>query len=557
MYYWSSHSKETATQPDQRGMWKSLFFLLICFAWLIPGLVGHEPWKPDEAYTFGLVNHIIKNGDWVVPALAGEPFMEKPPLFYITAAAFAKIFSNWLPLHDAARLTSGFFMGLALLFTGMSGRELYGRGKGLLSVLALISCLGLLIRAHELITDLALLAGIAMALYGLALSLRRHIIGGILLGTGTGISFMSKGLIGPGMISITAALLPIFFQPWRNRYYLQTLFIAFAAALPWLVIWPLALYQRSPALFMEWFWTNNLGRFLGFARLGPKSETAGYLKMLPWFAWPALPLAIWTLWQEKRNLFKRPELHLPLTAFLVMFAVLSAASDAREVYAIPMLLPLACLAAASIDTLRRGAANALYWFGVMVFTFFGIVIWFYWIAVELGIPAGLSAHLQDLQPGYTPAFSWFIFSVGIIYTVGWLATLVRTKRSKERPVIIWATGMTLIWGLLMSLFISWLDAGKSYRSTIHSLTQAMPAHTGCIASQGLGEPQRAMLDYYANIITQRAEIGKGAECNLMLTQGGVDKVAALSPEWQQIWEGNRPGDKSERYRLFQRPASVK
>ncbi|TCV82926.1 ArnT family glycosyltransferase [Sulfurirhabdus autotrophica] len=557
MYYWSSHSKETTTQPVQRGIGKSLFFLLICFAWLFPGLVGHEPWKPDEAYTFGLVNHIFKNGDWIVPTLAGEPFMEKPPLFYITAAAFAKVFSNWLPLHDAARLTSGFFMGLALFFTGMSGRELYGRGKGLLSVLALISCLGLLIRAHELITDLALLAGIAMALYGLALSLRRHIIGGILLGTGTGISFMSKGLIGPGMIGITVLLLPILFQPWRNRFYLQTLIIAFAAALPWLVIWPLALYQRSPALFMEWFWTNNLGRFLGFAGLGPKSETAGYLKMLPWFAWPALPLAIWTLWQEKRNLFKRPELHLPLTAFLVMFGVLSSASDAREVYAIPMLLPLACLAAASIDTLRRGATNALYWFGVMVFTFFGCVIWFYWIAVELGIPAGLSAHLKDLQPGYTPVFSWFVFSVGLIYTAGWLATLVRTKRSKERPIIIWATGMTLVWGLLMSLFISWLDAGKSYRSTIYSLTQAIPAHIGCIASQGLGEPQRAMLDYYANIITQRAELGKGAECDLMLTQGGVDNTVSLSPDWQQIWEGNRPGDKSERYRLFQRPASVK
>ena len=557
MYYWRTHLKETTTQPDQRKIWKALFFLLICVAWLLPGLVGHEPWKPDEAYTFGLVNHIIKNGDWIVPTLAGEPFMEKPPLFYITAAAFAKVFSHWLPLHDAARLTSGFFMGLVLLFTGLAGKELYGRGKGLLTVLSLISCLGLLIRAHELITDLALLTGIAMALYGLALSLRRNIAGGLLLGTGTGISFMSKGLIGPGMIGITALLLPIFFQPWRNRYYLQTLLVSFAAVLPWLIIWPFALYQRSPTLFMEWFWTNNIGRFFGFAKLGPTNETAGYLKMLPWFAWPALPLAIWTLWHEKRDLFKRPELHLPLTAFLVMFAVLSAASDAREVYAIPMLLPLAYLATTSLDTLRRGATNALYWFGVMAFIFFGGVIWFYWIAVEIGIPAALSSHLKDLQPGYTPTFSWIIFAIGLTYTIGWLATLIGVKHSKERPIIIWAAGMTLVWGLLMSLFIAWFDAGKSYRSTMLSLSQAVPAHTGCIASRSLGEPQRAMLEYYANIITQRTEIGRGAECDLMLIQGGPDNEASLSSEWQKIWEGNRPGDKTERYRLFQRNTAIK
>ena len=28
-------------------------------AWIALGLVGHEPWKPDEAYTFGVV---VKSG---------------------------------------------------------------------------------------------------------------------------------------------------------------------------------------------------------------------------------------------------------------------------------------------------------------------------------------------------------------------------------------------------------------------------------------------------------------------------------------------------------------
>ena len=117
---------------------------------MLSGLLGRDPWKPDEAYSFGLVYHILQSGDWVVPTLAQEPFMEKPPLFYITAALFAKGFGWLLPLHDAARLANAFYLGLAFLFIGLAGEELYGRDKeqagssGWISVLALLGCVGLL-----------------------------------------------------------------------------------------------------------------------------------------------------------------------------------------------------------------------------------------------------------------------------------------------------------------------------------------------------------------------------------------------------------------------------
>src|ERR1041384_6927991 len=90
----------------------SAIFLLA--AWVALGLFGHDPWKPDEAYTFGLVYQMLQNGDWVVPTLAGEPFVEKPPLFFWTAALFARAFGDVLPLHDAARLATGFYVALTL-----------------------------------------------------------------------------------------------------------------------------------------------------------------------------------------------------------------------------------------------------------------------------------------------------------------------------------------------------------------------------------------------------------------------------------------------------------
>src|SRR3954469_2789120 len=83
---------------------KTVLFILLCVAWLLPGLVGHDPWKPDEAYTFGVGYEMIQGGSWVAPALAGEPFLKEPPLYYLTAAASALLFSPILPLHDGARL---------------------------------------------------------------------------------------------------------------------------------------------------------------------------------------------------------------------------------------------------------------------------------------------------------------------------------------------------------------------------------------------------------------------------------------------------------------------
>jgi hypothetical protein len=86
----------------------SFWLVALCMTWVLVGLVGHDPWKPDEAYTFGLVLDFLEHGDWVVPRLAGEAFLEKPPLFFITAAAFASAFRHVLPVHDAARLATGF-----------------------------------------------------------------------------------------------------------------------------------------------------------------------------------------------------------------------------------------------------------------------------------------------------------------------------------------------------------------------------------------------------------------------------------------------------------------
>jgi 4-amino-4-deoxy-L-arabinose transferase-like glycosyltransferase len=525
--------------------------LAICAAWILPGLIGHDPWKPDEAYTFGLVHHVLQGGGWLVPMLAGEPFVEKPPIFVLTAALFAKLFAWVLAPHDGARLAAGFFIAIAFAFTAAAGRELFGKERGWVATLVLLGSLGLLVRAHQLITDTAQLAGFAIGTYGLALCIRRPLAGGVWLGTGAGLGFMAKGLLAPGILGLTGIALFVACRAWRTRTCLAAYAIAFLALAPWITIWPVLLYQSSAELFYEWFWTNNFGRFLGTAALGPRAQPMHYLGILPWYAWPAWPLALWVLWGTRVSGFRRPAIELPVMLFLVAFAVLSVSADAREVYAMPMLIPLALLATPALGTLRRGASNSLYWFSVMGFSFFAVVFWVYWIGLDLSFPERLSKHLHKLQPGYDAHVRWLPLAVSIALCAAWIVLLRRLQRSLERPIVVWAAGITLLWGMANTLFLAYVDTGKSYRTMVASLAEALPRNYDCISSRTLGEPARAMLHYYADIITYRDEIPTRARsCSLLLHQGVRAQPPEIPPGWHQRWEGTRPGEKTEYFWLY-------
>ena len=50
---------------------RQLLVAALCLAWLLPGLVAHDPWKPDEAYTFGIVYEMVSGGSWIAPSVAG------------------------------------------------------------------------------------------------------------------------------------------------------------------------------------------------------------------------------------------------------------------------------------------------------------------------------------------------------------------------------------------------------------------------------------------------------------------------------------------------------
>lgn len=530
---------------------------LLVLAWLLPGLVGHDPWKPDEAYSMGLIYHMMKSGDWIVPTLGGEPFMEKPPLYYITAANLATALSLWLPLHDGARLTSGFYMAIVLLCIGLTGRELYGKGSGRISVLLFMGCIGLLARSHQMITDTALLAGFAVAFYGLAIVNRRSILGGLLLGLGTGMGFMAKGLLGPVILGGVVCML--FLLPaWRTRRFAFSFAIALLAALPWFTIWPYSLYQHHPDLFNVWFWDNNYGRFFGSSVLATYHESGYYLKVLSWYSGPALPLALFALWRYRPYFTKipthaRPPLQLPLVMATVILAILFLSSATRTLYLLPLMIPVALLATPALVGFTQQPHPI--WNRVLTTLFVGllVLIWIAWLLAMLDLlPATLwqRVGIKMLPEGGMP-WQWIAFGSALLASVSWMVGIGHAKFSARGIMTGWSGSVTVIWLLLMTLWLPVIDHGKSYRSMVAGLQEAIPTAHTCIASRALGEPQRAMLHYFGAIFTRRLENGVSEPaCDLLLIQSSTETISDPPTNGQLLWRGGRPGDTKEWYALY-------
>jgi 4-amino-4-deoxy-L-arabinose transferase-like glycosyltransferase len=520
----------------------------LCALYLLPGLIGHDPWKSDDATHFGVIYSLLGGGDWLLPRLAGEAWLDSPPLYYWVAALFAKAFGLLLPLHDAARLASGFFGALMLAFLAGAARQLGHRDPAPATALVAIGCLGLLVHVHDIQPATAFLAAAAATYYGIALLPHDPLRGGAIAGAALGCGFMAAGL--PMLLTLgpLLMLLPLVSTHLRTPQAARGALAALAVVAPLVLAWPLALYWREPAALDLW-WANEMAD-LRPARNLPAALWE-YLQLLGWFAWPALPLAAWTLWKERRRLGE-PRILIPLFSFAVTLAVQTAFFEPRGLNALPLLPPLILLAVPATASLRRGAANAFDWFGMMTFTLVGGLVWLGWIAMVAGVPAQVARNFAKLEPGFVAQFSMPAFVAALALSLAWLWLIFGSPRSSQRGTVHWAAGVVLVWGLLMALWLPWIDYGKSYRPVGAALKAALPPHAGCIAGRDLGDAQRASFHYFSGIMTKREGSKAAAQCKLFLTQS-TSRTEDLprGAGWRKIWEGHRRGDRVERFRLYQ------
>ena len=250
---------------------------------------------------------------------------------------------------------------------------------------------------------------------------------------------------------------------------------------------------------------------------------------------------------------------LPLYFVAALTVLILCDPQPENVDLLKLLPPLALMAAFGLPTMKRGAINGIDWFSVMVLTTLGGLIWLFWIAKLTGWPAQLARNALKLVPGFQPEFGLVAFIVAAAATLGWFF-LVHWRISR-RPSVLWRAvvlssgGLILLWVLLMTLFLPDLNYGKSYASVAQQMAARLPPGADCIDTN-VGPAQRASFAYFGRLPFAHAD--QRARCGYLLLQDSVQlrderEVSAFRlRDYQLLWEGRRPSDRDERFRLYRR-----
>lgn len=515
--------------------------------YVLAGLFGHDPWKSEDVIHLAVARDFLDPGHGLGLSLAGQPFLAAP-LYYWSAALTGQLFNWLLPLHDALRLASGLWTALSLTAIYYAGRELYGQHSAAATPLLLAGSLGLLVRAHEAQPMLVLLTACSLALLAFSLLPRKPLIAAALLAPALALAGLGQGLDGLLLLLISLAIPLLLFDNKRQTLlYLGASLLGAAVLLTgaWLL-----LASATPLWLGAWLEKEWLQ--LGQAPAAYWSNLKTFLDLLPWFSWPLLPLAAWSLWQKRRT-WRQPGILLPLACFGLALLSLPALLNAGEISAILFLPALALLATPGALSLRRGAANAFDWFSGMAFSVFAILLWVGWCAMVFGWPERLARRVVILEPGFVGRFDLFYFSLALVVSLWWIWLLFSLPRSSYRCLTRWSAGLATVWLLAVSLWLPWIDYGKSYRQLAADLARQLPQQQGCIAAQNLGDAQRASFAYFERLRFSPLHRSGETHCHWLLVQGNSrNELAPAGRGWQRVWEGSRPGDRKERFRLYRR-----
>ena len=536
--------------------------LLFCLAYVLPGFIGREPWKNADIAAFGYMAEIASGAtSWLAPRLLGQPPEFDGLLPYWLGAGAMRLAPDWIAPDFAARapfvllLTLTLFstwygvyflarspqaQPVAFAFGGEAEPTDYARAIADGGLLALIASLGLAQLSHETTPALAQVSFAALAMFAIAALPYRSVLPGLaaLLGlcglSLSGAPWMAL-LFGIGGV-FTALLDRSADDAARVRRWQTAGLVAAATLVAATLAWGLDLWRWRVAL-------APLDR-----------DWAGIGKFLLWFAWPAWPLAIWTLWRWRRQLTSR-HVGLPLWFVLVSLvaALLTHTSDRALLLGLPAL---ATLAAFALPTLKRSVAALIDWFTLLFFSGCAIIIWVVWVAMQTGIPPRPAANVARLAPGFEPSFSLGAFVAALAATAAW-AWLVKWRAGRHQAVI-WkslvlpAGGAALCWLLLMTLWMPVLDFARSYAPLVRNVSRLMVV-PGCVEVYGLSQAQIAALRYHGGMTLKAAT--SNATCPWLLVDADTQQSASLASDmrqWRFVSLIRRPSDSNDNVVLYRR-----
>ena len=498
--------------------------LVFCAAYVLPGLVGRDPWRSADVSAFGHMLAVAEGrAPWSAPALGGLPAdIALLPIWI--GAAFVRLGHGWLDPAIAARVPFALLLALviagtwyatyhlarfasaqplAFAFGGEAKPVHYARAVADGAALALMASLGLLQLGHETTPELVQLAGIGGVLYAQSIATTRPwrsagtlvLAAAVLAASGAAAVAIALALVtaavawnarrppapGPSLATRPAPLA----VNDRTGGSTRGLAVALGAALAAIAV---AVAVALPT-------GGFAGRWSGY---GTPGQVARLARGFVWFAWPAWMLAAWTLWSWRRRL-AAPHLASPIATGAVLLAVwvASAGSDRALLLALP---PIAVVAAFALPTFQRSTAAAIDWFSVCFFTFAALVGWVIYVSMQTGVPAKPALNIARLSPGYAHTFSGVALAVAVLATLAWI-WLVHWRTSRRRhplwkSLVLPAGGVALCWMLVMTLLLPPLDNARSDRNLVVRLGRHVPRDAPCVAAPTLLRPQLAALEIY-------------------------------------------------------------
>jgi 4-amino-4-deoxy-L-arabinose transferase-like glycosyltransferase len=269
-----------------------LVLLLVLPAVLLYPCLSFQLFEPDEGRYAEIPREMLARGDWVVPCLQGEPYLDKPPLLYwLVMLSYRSCgVADW-----SARLVPALAVHAAVLATYLLGRRSLGGRAAFWGALLLMLAPGFLSMGRLLLLDGLLTLWVAVSLLSAFEALRGPRLAWgwwCLAAVACGLGVLTKG-----PVALLLLVPPLWLQrrlggahfrlDWRSL-------LAFAAILCALNLpWYVAVCIRAPAFARHFLWQHNLQRFLTpFDHLEPvwyygPILLAGLLPATLW-AWPFL-----------------------------------------------------------------------------------------------------------------------------------------------------------------------------------------------------------------------------------------------------------------------------
>jgi len=393
---------------------------LLAAALFLVGLNNHGLWDYHEPYVGGIIHEMTMRGAWVVPTLNGQPYLEKPPLYYllgVLSCRFFGLFDPWTLRLPSAVLAIG-----TVMWVGWVGARAQSPRAGLWAGELTATHVLFFQMGHRAVVDITLTATVTLVL-GLAYLALVEEDGrwwAQLFWAGQGLVFLAKGVVGPVMVVLPVGVaLGCLGERRKVAAFLRPgwgMAVGLGLALAWVV--PLALAGGREYL-MEVFVRNSLGRFIMHPDLVSKTGRLDehrepfyfYLErtpgnLLPWVGLWGVALARGLAKGLARGRrFGVAHWCLPVF-FLVTLALLTASSAKRMVYLLPVF-PVTFLHAAlwlddALEDPARpglGARGAL-WGSVVLVGLLGTVLpWFVRVRVGLAWPVAVCMSLPAFLLG--------------------------------------------------------------------------------------------------------------------------------------------------------------